>query len=106
MRVAGNGGWTLLTLPDVASYSAGVGVSIGTAAYPVTQAFIDQAHATGMKVHGWTFNKPDAAQATPEFQKYLSMGMDGMFANYPDLAVAAVDADRDGDPDATDATDA
>ena len=89
MRVVDTNGSKLLTLTDVASYSAGVGVTISNTTYPVTQAFIDQAHTASMKVHGWTFNKPDAALAAPEFQKFLSMGMDGMFANYPDLAVAA-----------------
>ena len=98
MRVAGASGWKLLALPDVAGYSAGVGVSIANATYPVTQAFIDQAHAAGMKVHGWTFNKPEAAQAAPEFQKFLAMGMDGMFANYPDLAVSARNAFVAGKP--------
>ncbi|NMM81123.1 hypothetical protein B2J86_09340 [Acidovorax sp. SRB_14] len=92
MRVRGPDGWRLLTLPEVATFSAGVGVSVGNKAYPVTQAFIDQAHAAGMRVHGWTFNKPDAALAAAEFQSYLAMGMDGMFANYPDLAVAARNA--------------
>ena len=51
-----------------------------------------------MKVHGWTFSKPDAAQAAPEFQKFLAMGMDGMFANYPDLAVSARNAFVAGKP--------
>ena len=98
MRVVDTNGSKLLTLPDVASYSAGVGVTISNTTYPVTQAFIDQAHAAGMKVHGWTFSKPDAALAAPEFQKFLAMGMDGMFANYPDLAVSARNAFLAGKP--------
>ncbi len=32
---------------------------------------------------------PTPTLAAAEFQSYLAMGMDGMFANYPDLAVAA-----------------
>ena len=40
-------------------------------------------------MHGWTFAQADATLAAAEFRQFLDMGMDGMFANYPDLAVAA-----------------
>jgi len=83
---------TLLPLQEVARYAAGVGVAIGKKAYPVTPQFVAQAHAAGLKVHGWTFAKADAAQAADEYRKYLAMGMDGMFSNYPDLAAQARDA--------------
>ncbi len=84
-----NGSVTLLSLAEVASFARGVGVVINYAAAPITAGFISQAHAAGLQVHGWTFATADPALAAAEFQQYLSMGMDGVFANYPDLAVAA-----------------
>ena len=80
---------TPLTLQEVASFSEGIGVSIHRPAYVVDKSFIAQAHAAGLQVHGWTFAKADPAAAATEFQRYLEMGMDGVFANYPDLAVTA-----------------
>ncbi|GKS89298.1 glycerophosphodiester phosphodiesterase family protein [Acidovorax sp. SUPP2539] len=83
---------TQLTFKEVAGFTEGIGVVINTAAYPITKDYIDQAHAAGLKVHGWTFAQANAATAATEFRSYLNMGMDGMFANYPDLAVAARNA--------------
>nr|WP_315428686.1 glycerophosphodiester phosphodiesterase family protein [uncultured Albidiferax sp.] len=80
---------TPLTLQEVASFSEGIGVSIHRPAYAVDKSFIAQAHAAGLQVHGWTFAKADPTAAAAEFQQYLEMGMDGVFANYPDLAVTA-----------------
>jgi len=87
-----------LALAEVAAFAQGVGVSIGAAAYPVSRPFIDQAHAAGLQVHGWTFAKSDAVQAAGEYRRYLEMGMDGMFSNYPDLARQARDAFIEGRP--------
>ena len=89
MGVVGGTSVTTLTLQEVAGFTEGVGVLINNTTYPVTKAFIDQAHAAGLKVHGWTFAQADATLAAADFRKYLDMGMDGMFANYPDLAVTA-----------------
>ncbi|GKT23558.1 glycerophosphodiester phosphodiesterase family protein [Acidovorax sp. SUPP3334] len=83
---------TQLTFREVAGFTEGIGVVISTAAYPITKDYIDQAHAAGLKVHGWTFAQASATTAATEFRSYLDMGMDGMFANYPDLAVAARNA--------------
>lgn len=79
----------LLTFKEVAGFAEGVGLVINTAAYPITKDYITQAHAAGLKVHGWTFAQADATLAAAEYRKYLDMGMDGMFSNYPDLGVAA-----------------
>ncbi|GKS96127.1 glycerophosphodiester phosphodiesterase family protein [Acidovorax sp. SUPP2825] len=83
---------TQLTFKEVAGFTEGIGVVINTAAYPITKDYIDQAHAAGLKLHGWTFAQANASTAATEFRSYLDMGMDGMFANYPDLAVAARNA--------------
>ena len=80
---------TLLTFTDVAGFAEGVGLVINNSTYPITKDYITQAHAAGLKVHGWTFAQADATLSAAEYRKYLDMGMDGMFANYPDLGVAA-----------------
>ncbi|MBY0410606.1 MAG: hypothetical protein K2Q97_10865, partial [Burkholderiaceae bacterium] len=90
--VIGTAGVKPLTFKEVAGFAEGVGVVINNTTYPITKAYIDKAHAAGLKVHGWTFAKADGAMAADEFRRYLDMGMDGMFANYPDQAVAARDA--------------
>ncbi|PJI95568.1 glycerophosphoryl diester phosphodiesterase [Acidovorax sp. 69] len=92
MGVTGATGVSVLTLKEVAAFTEGVGVLINNSTYPLTKTFIDQAHAAGLKVHGWTFAQADATLAAAEFRKYLDMGMDGMFANYPDLAVTTRNA--------------
>ncbi len=83
---------SLLTMKEAAAFVSGIGVVINYTAYPITKAYIDQAHAAGLKVHGWTFAQADATLAAAEYKKYLDMGMDGMFSNYTDLAVKARDA--------------
>lgn len=85
-------GSKVLTLAEVASFADGVGVVINSAAYPITKSFIDQAHAAGLLVHGWTFSKQDPSVAAAEYQRYFALGMDGVFSNYSDLAVASRDA--------------
>lgn len=81
-----------LSLAEVATFAQGVGVSVTRDKLPVTKAFIDQAHAAGLKVHGWTFAQPEPQQAAASYQRYFEMGMDGVFSNYPDLAVRARNA--------------
>jgi glycerophosphoryl diester phosphodiesterase len=89
--VLGAGGaLSLLTMADVASFADGIGMVINYGAAPITTSFIAQAHAAGLAVHGWTFGKSDPVLAAAEYQRYLEMGMDGVFSNYPDLAAAAV----------------
>jgi len=89
--IGGPGGLTVLSLSDVASFADGLGLLINNGTYAVTKSFIDQAHTAGLVVHGWTFAKADAGAADTEYQKYLAMGMDGMFSNYADLATASRD---------------
>ncbi len=89
MGVIGSG-LSLLSLDQVASFADGIGVLINNGSYAVTKSFIDQAHAAGLLVHGWTFAQSDAGLAAAEYQRYLDMGMDGVFTNYTDLAVSAV----------------
>ena len=82
-------GGAQLALDEVATFCEGIGVNIGNQKFPVTKAFIDQAHAAGLQVHGWTFAQPDGLLAASEYRQFLAMGMDGLFSNYADQAVAA-----------------
>ena len=82
-------GTRILSLSEVASYADGIGLSLN--ATNITADYIAQAHALGLQVHGWTFNQPNPELAAAQFALYLERGMDGVFANYPDLGRAAVD---------------
>lgn len=84
-------GGAVLGLDDVASFAEGIGVAINNERFPVTRAFVEQAHDAGLFVHGWTFAKADPVESAAEYQRHLEMGMDGMFSNHADLAVAARD---------------
>ena len=81
-------GTTVLSLSEVATFADGIGLSLSNS---ITADYIAQAHALGLQVHGWTFNRANPAEAALQFEQYLSRGLDGVFANYPDLARAAVD---------------
>lgn len=71
------------TLAAVASYADGIGVSRGG----LTKECVDKAHELGLFVHVYTFTD-DPAQYTDPYK----WGVDGVFANHPDVAVAARDA--------------
>ena len=83
---------TPLTFEELALYADGIGIVIDVPIYPITEEFIAAAHAAGLEVHGWTFADPNAESAIANYLKYMAMGMDGFFSNYPNLAVAAVPA--------------
>jgi glycerophosphoryl diester phosphodiesterase len=85
-------GGRMLALNEVAAVANGVGVAITNPKYPLTKNWIDQAHAAGLAVHGWTFAKADPAAAADEYRTFLEMGLDGVFSNYSDLAVKARNA--------------
>lgn len=74
----------------LASTVDGIGPSISAkAAHVVDAAYVRAAHDAGLLVHGYTFALPDAAAAADQYGKYFGIGVDGVFSNYPDLAVAA-----------------
>lgn len=104
-------------LRQVARYADGVGLckdvmiprtSAGTLGAPTP--VIRDAHRAGLDVHGWTFraenrflpaefrtgDDPSAhGDLAGEIRAFLDAGMDGLFSDHPDLAVAAVEgADR------------
>jgi glycerophosphoryl diester phosphodiesterase len=67
-------------------------------------AFVDEAHAAGLFVHPWTFRAENGflppelrssddpaalGDHAAEPRQFLELGVDGLFADQPDLAVAA-----------------
>ena len=58
MGVTGATGVQQLTLKEVASFNEGVGVLINNTTYPVTKAFIDQAHAGASRCMAGLLRKP------------------------------------------------
>jgi glycerophosphoryl diester phosphodiesterase len=84
------GAITLAQMTAIASFADGVGGSIsGTRG--VSESFIEQAHGLGLLVHGYTFSTLGSAGAA-EYDKFFKWGIDGVFSNNPDLAVASRDA--------------
>jgi glycerophosphoryl diester phosphodiesterase len=72
-------------------FANGLGVTITSPAYPVTREWIKQVHAAGMIVHGWTFRLVCIEEAHAQFHHFFDMGIDGVFADLPDLAVISRD---------------
>ena len=80
-------------LRAIARYAHGVGLHKRL----VTPAVVASAHAAGLLVHVWTFRSDapflDAAyrgDPAAEYRRFLAMGIDGVFSDFPDHAVAAV----------------
>lgn len=78
-----------LGLDNLNDYAYGVGVGITGSG--MNASFIAAAHAAGLAVHGYTFNKASASTAIPEYLQFYGWGMDGVFSNYADLALQARD---------------
>lgn len=62
---------------------------------------VSDAHAAGLLVHPWTFRSEDRflpvdfhGAPAAEMARFLEIGVDGLFADFPDVAVAARDAAR------------
>ena len=75
-----------LGLANIAQYADGVGVSITSNG--MGQSFIEAAHANQLKVHGYTFSKFDDS-ARQQYLDWYGYGIDGVFSNYTDKALAA-----------------
>jgi glycerophosphoryl diester phosphodiesterase len=85
--------FAVVTLDTAKSIADGISLYIdgGALGFPMTKEFVDQAHAKGLLVHGWTFNKANEPAAAEEYHNFLAMGLDGYFSNYPNLGVKARD---------------
>lgn len=55
---------------------------------------VGAAHARGLQVHTWTFRNDASllgfSDPTAEYQAYYALGVDGVFSDFPDTAVAAI----------------
>lgn len=79
-----------LDLDDIATFAQG----IGPAKELADAALIARAHAAGLFVHCWTFRdeprfRPAGVTASQEYRAFFAAGVDGVFSDHPDTAVAA-----------------
>jgi glycerophosphoryl diester phosphodiesterase len=72
-----------LALEDVAGYAH----AIGPHKSMVSPTFTDDAHRAGLLVHAWVF-RPEDADTEEELRRFMELGVDGVFADHPDTAVA------------------
>jgi glycerophosphoryl diester phosphodiesterase len=74
---------------------AGYAQAVGPAKRLVDAALVAAAHAAGLEVHPYTFRREEqflsdgAADLAAELRRYFEMGVDGVFTDHPDVAVAA-----------------
>ncbi|AWB95641.1 glycerophosphodiester phosphodiesterase [Agromyces badenianii] len=100
-------------LAEIATYADGIGVEKGVAIPRLADgtlgeptAVIADAHALGLAVHAWTFRRENAFLAAEfrsstdpagigdlagEIRVFVEAGIDGLFSDNPDIAVAAID---------------
>jgi glycerophosphoryl diester phosphodiesterase len=88
-------------LADIAEYAQAVGAhkdlviprdAAGSLTAPT--GLVAKAHAMGLLVHCWTFRdeerfRPTGLSATQEYAAFFAAGVDGVFSDQPDTAVAA-----------------
>jgi glycerophosphoryl diester phosphodiesterase len=73
---------------------AGYADAIGPAKHLVDAALVEAAHAAGLQVHPYTFRREPQflldgfADLEAELERFLAWGVDGVFTDHPDLAVA------------------
>ncbi|PHS25828.1 MAG: glycerophosphodiester phosphodiesterase [Robiginitomaculum sp.] len=83
-------------MKDIATYANGVGPSKALLANKdgSSTGFIEAAHASGLKVHPWTFRSdmlPEVfANAQAEFDFFFDLGVDGIFTDFANDARAAL----------------
>jgi glycerophosphoryl diester phosphodiesterase len=76
-----------LAFEDVAGYAQ----AIGPEKSQVSSTFAADAHRAGLLVHVWVF-RPEDADTEAELRRFMDLGIDGVFADHPDVAVAVRDA--------------
>lgn len=96
------GGAAPQSLQDVAKYANAIGPwkrqilrDVG-AAQLLQTTLIEQAHAVGLRVHTYTFRSEPATLAPEyrndpkrEYRQFYALGVDGVFSDFPDVALAA-----------------
>ncbi len=91
-------------LEEIATYAACIGPAKslviprdGAGKLLAATPLVADCHAAGLKVHPWTFRAesaflPAGLDLQKELRQFLATGIDGFFADQPDLGVAARDA--------------
>jgi glycerophosphoryl diester phosphodiesterase len=88
VQLVGNGP---VDVEAIARYAA----AIGPAKQLVDPELVDAAHAAGLQVHPYTFRAErrflpgDTPDLAAELRRYFDLGVDGVFTDHPDVAVAA-----------------
>jgi glycerophosphoryl diester phosphodiesterase len=96
------GGTPPQSLADIAKYANAIGpwkrhiLREVKAASLLRSTLIEQAHAAGLRVHTYTFRN-EAATLAPEYandpsreyRAFYALGVDGVFSDFPDVALAA-----------------
>jgi glycerophosphoryl diester phosphodiesterase len=96
------GGTPPHTLADIAKYAAAIGpwkrqiVRDTGGATLLPTVLVEQAHAAKLRVHTYTFRSEPATLAPQyqneparEFAQFFALGVDGVFSDFPDVALAA-----------------
>jgi glycerophosphoryl diester phosphodiesterase len=88
-----------IPLTEVATFADGVGAFKMLLLNEAMEStgFVASAHQLGLLVHVWTFRNDSYPQSvftspTDEITRYLDLGIDGFFTDFPDTGVAARDA--------------
>ena len=91
-------------LRHIATYADGIGPWKGMISDQnmggqiiTSKSLITDAQAAGLKVHAYTFRSDDVPERfgsdyMKEYQTFFEMGLDGLFSDFPDHAVAAASA--------------
>jgi glycerophosphoryl diester phosphodiesterase len=77
-------------LAEIVTYADGIGVPktclVSGCDGDLPMDVIGHAHAIGLFVHAYAF---DEADDVSEYRRFYALGVDGVFSDYPDLALAA-----------------
>jgi glycerophosphoryl diester phosphodiesterase len=57
-------------------------------------SLVDDAHSAGLTVHPWTFRPAEYGDIFAECRAFLATGIDGLFADQPDIAIEAAESAR------------
>jgi glycerophosphoryl diester phosphodiesterase len=74
--------------PDALAQIARYAQAIGIGKQRVTQQLVDDAHAAGLEVHPFALRDED--DGPDEYRRLAAMGVDAVFTDHPDTAVAAL----------------
>ena len=82
--------------PYLVKTVGGAGVGINDRQVVGSTGVTEAAHAAGLLVHTWTFRNDASgygfADPQAEMAHYMKLGVDGVFTDFPDTGVAALQA--------------